>query len=162
DRSGIIQGHPDVRRIGTTFAPPKDLQRVPYPAPKRRNESLEGNATILLVSAPILDANARILGTALVGMNRSHIERAINQNGEQWAAAEVGGDYFDVLPLPGGRIALAVADVSGKGLAGCLVTSMIFSLLRAYHSSHASPASLLSALDERLGEILQRGNFVTM
>lgn len=274
DRSGVIQGHPDVRRIGTRFAPPKDLQRIPFPAPQRRNESLEGNETILLVSAPVLDADGRVLGTALVGMNRSHIEQAINQigkqqplilvaflltgfaasfflmsvllrpigalragierigrgdlstpveladrtefgllaeavnemssalrraqgemverarlahemelarqiqrsllpskptvagefiiRGEQWAAAEVGGDYFDVLSLPHGKIALAVADVSGKGLAGCLVTSMIFSLLRAYHSSHPSPASLLAALDERLGEILQRGNFVTM
>ena len=274
DRSGIIQGHPDVRRIGTRFARPNGLQRIPFPAPRRRNESLEGNGTILLVSAPILDADGRILGTALVGMNRSHIEQAINQigkqqplilvaflltgfaasfflmsillrpiatlrsgierigrgdlstpvkladktefgllaeavnemssalrraqgemverarlahemelarqiqrsllpskptvagefiiSGEQWAAAEVGGDYFDVLSLPDGKIALAVADVSGKGLAGCLVTSMIFSLLRAYHSTHPSPASLLAALDERLGEILQRGNFVTM
>jgi len=83
-------------------------------------------------------------------------------DGEQWAAAEVGGDYFDVLSLPDGKIGLAIADVSGKGLAGCLVTSMLFSLLRAFSSAHASPASLLAALDERLGGILQRGAFVTM
>jgi len=30
----------------------------------------------------------------------------------------VGGDYYDVIPQPDGSIALAVADVSGKGLAG--------------------------------------------
>ena len=82
--------------------------------------------------------------------------------GGHWAAAEVGGDYYDVIPLPDGNIALAVADVSGKGLAGCLITAMIFSLLRALRSLHPSPAALLAVLDERLGETLQRGSFVTM
>jgi serine phosphatase RsbU (regulator of sigma subunit)/anti-sigma regulatory factor (Ser/Thr protein kinase) len=83
-------------------------------------------------------------------------------HGGHWAAAEVGGDYYDVIPLPDGNVALAVADVSGKGLAGCLITAMIFSLLRALRSIHASPAELLAVLDERLGETLQRGSFVTM
>ena len=83
-------------------------------------------------------------------------------HGGHWAAAEVGGDYYDVIPLPDGKIALAVADVSGKGLAGCLITAMIFSLLRALRSIHHSPAELLAVLDERLGETLQRGSFVTM
>ena len=83
-------------------------------------------------------------------------------HGGHWAAAEVGGDYYDVIPLPDGNIALAVADVAGKGLAGCLITAMLFSLLRALRSIHASPAELLAVLDERLSETLQRGSFVTM
>jgi serine phosphatase RsbU (regulator of sigma subunit)/anti-sigma regulatory factor (Ser/Thr protein kinase) len=82
--------------------------------------------------------------------------------GDQSAAAEVGGDYWDVLPLPDGRIGLAVADVAGKGLAGCLVMSMLSALLRALRTTHASPAALLGALDERLAESLRPGVFVTM
>lgn len=82
--------------------------------------------------------------------------------GSQHAAAEVGGDYFDYFGLPDGRIGIAVADVAGKGLAGCLVMSMLSALLRAYRTSHASPARLLAVLDERLGETLQSGSFVTM
>jgi serine phosphatase RsbU (regulator of sigma subunit) len=82
--------------------------------------------------------------------------------GSQRAAAEVGGDYFDYFRLPDGRIGIAVADVSGKGLAGCLVMSMLSALLRAYRTTHASPASMLAVLDERLGETLQSGSFVTM
>jgi serine phosphatase RsbU (regulator of sigma subunit)/anti-sigma regulatory factor (Ser/Thr protein kinase) len=82
--------------------------------------------------------------------------------GGQWAAAEVGGDYYDVFPLPDGRIAMAIADVSGKGLAGCMIASMISALLRALRADHGSPAALLGLLDERLGETLAPGSFVTM
>src|SRR5262249_50265734 len=82
--------------------------------------------------------------------------------GDQRAAAEVGGDYYDVLRLSDGRVAVAVADVSGKGLAGCLVMSMLSALLRALRNDHASPSALLCALDERLSETLRPGTFVTM
>lgn len=82
--------------------------------------------------------------------------------GAQRAAAEVGGDYYDYFTLPDGRVAMAVADVSGKGLAGCLVMTMLYALLRADRAAAASPSSLLAAMDERLGETLRPGSFVTM
>jgi len=82
--------------------------------------------------------------------------------GSQHAAAEVGGDFYDYFPLADGRIGIAVADVAGKGLAGCMVMSMLSALLRAMRTSFTSPAGLLAALDDRLGETLQPGSFVTM
>lgn len=82
--------------------------------------------------------------------------------GVHQAAAEVGGDYFDVLQLPDGRIGIAIADVSGKGLAGCLVMSMVAVLLRSLRSSYSTPRELLIALDEQLSCNLRPGVFVTM
>jgi serine phosphatase RsbU (regulator of sigma subunit) len=82
--------------------------------------------------------------------------------GSQRAAAEVGGDYYDYFTLPDGKIGLAIADVSGKGLAGCLVMTMLYALLRADRAGATSPAALLVALDERLSETLRMGSFVTM
>ena len=82
--------------------------------------------------------------------------------GVHQAAAEVGGDYFDVLELPDGRVGIAIADVSGKGLAGCLVMSMVAVLLRSLRRSHRTPSALLAALDDQLSGNLRPGVFVTM
>jgi serine phosphatase RsbU (regulator of sigma subunit)/anti-sigma regulatory factor (Ser/Thr protein kinase) len=77
-------------------------------------------------------------------------------------AAEVGGDYYDFLERPDGRVAIAIADVAGKGLAGCLVTSMLSALVRALHTVHASPSALLVELERHLAATLEPGEFVTM
>jgi serine phosphatase RsbU (regulator of sigma subunit) len=47
------------------------------------------------------------------------------------AAQAVGGDYYDAIPLPDGRIALAFGDVAGKGVPGALVMSRISSVVRS-------------------------------
>ncbi|MGH7731469.1 MAG: ATP-binding SpoIIE family protein phosphatase, partial [Candidatus Eiseniibacteriota bacterium] len=78
------------------------------------------------------------------------------------AAAEVGGDYYDILPLADGRVAFAIADVAGKGLGGCLVMSMLSALLKALHAQFASPAELLVGLESRLEGTLRRGEFITI
>lgn len=82
--------------------------------------------------------------------------------GSHRAAAEVGGDFFDMLELPDGRVGLAIADVSGKGLAGCLVTSMLAGLIRAFGPQYPSPRELLIRLDGTLRGSLRPGTFVTM
>jgi serine phosphatase RsbU (regulator of sigma subunit)/anti-sigma regulatory factor (Ser/Thr protein kinase) len=82
--------------------------------------------------------------------------------GAQDAAAEVGGDYYDVFPLPDARVGVVVADVAGKGLAGCLVTSMIAVLVRTMRAYFESPARLLVRLEESLAGSLRPGTFVTV
>jgi anti-sigma regulatory factor (Ser/Thr protein kinase) len=74
----------------------------------------------------------------------------------------VGGDLYDVFALRDGKIGVAIADVSGKGLAGCLVSSMVSALLRAFRDEESSPAALLVRLERTLAGSLQPGTFVTM
>ncbi|MCA9751975.1 MAG: SpoIIE family protein phosphatase [Gemmatimonadetes bacterium] len=84
----------------------------------------------------------------------------VTVDGAHRAAAEVGGDLWDVFPLGDGRVGVAIADVSGKGLGGCLVTSMVSALLRAFRNDERSPARLLVRLEESLP--LRAGTFITM
>jgi serine phosphatase RsbU (regulator of sigma subunit) len=46
-------------------------------------------------------------------------------------AREVGGDYYDFLQLPGGRMALVLADIAGKGVSGALLMANLQASLRS-------------------------------
>lgn len=48
-----------------------------------------------------------------------------------YGAQEVGGDFYDCIPLPGGLLGLVVADVCGKGVPAALFVALTRSLLRA-------------------------------
>jgi serine phosphatase RsbU (regulator of sigma subunit) len=104
---------------------------------------------------------ARQIQSSLLPKQRTEAGEFVVE-GSQRAATEVGGDYFDHFMLPDGTIGLAIADVAGKGLNGCMVLSLLSGLLRAYRNSHRSPAELLAQIDERLTETLKPGTFVTM
>lgn len=65
-------------------------------------------------------------------------------------AAEVGGDFFQVIPLPSGRTLVVIGDVSGKGLRAAMIVSMIVGMLRTVASFTEEPAVILSELNRRL------------
>ena len=60
---------------------------------------------------------------------------------------QVGGDWYDVVDLDDGRIALVVGDCVGHGLAAATVMGQLRSACRAMLLEHASPAAALTALD---------------
>ena len=62
--------------------------------------------------------------------------------------AEVGGDWFDVLPLPDGAIGLAVGDVVGHDLRAAAAMGQLRSLLTSYAWEGSSPGQVLSRADE--------------
>lgn len=62
--------------------------------------------------------------------------------------AQVGGDFFDAFALPGGYVALAVADESGKGLSAAVRTMQVKDVLRAFAREHPqSPAAIMQHLN---------------
>lgn len=78
------------------------------------------------------------------------------------AASGVGGDFYDVVSLADGRSLLLIADVSGKGPEAAALTAMARYTLTTLARFHASPAELLSAVNETLVDQLPDGRFCSL
>lgn len=65
------------------------------------------------------------------------------------ADSGVGGDWYDVFHLPGGRIGLVMGDVVGHGLPAAIVMGRLRSALRAYALEFPDPAEVLGKLDHK-------------
>jgi hypothetical protein len=65
-------------------------------------------------------------------------------------AEEVGGDFFQVIAMPGGAALIALGDVSGKGLKAAMTVSLIVGTLRTLADFTQSPAEVLRGLNRRL------------
>jgi serine phosphatase RsbU (regulator of sigma subunit) len=78
-------------------------------------------------------------------------------------AQEVGGDFFQIIPLEGtevGSTLIVLGDVSGKGLQAAMTVSLIVGAVRTVASFTQSPARILAELNERLHGRL-KGGFAT-
>ncbi len=78
------------------------------------------------------------------------------------AGSQVGGDFYSAWPLPGGRLALLVGDVSGKGVAAAGVTAMVRYMTEALSQHSGEPAALVGELNEMLCPRMADGSLVTL
>jgi serine phosphatase RsbU (regulator of sigma subunit)/anti-sigma regulatory factor (Ser/Thr protein kinase) len=76
-------------------------------------------------------------------------------------AREVGGDFYDVIPLPDGRVAFVVGDVTDKGVPAALVMSATRSVLRATAQRLLEPGTVLREVNEYLVPDMPEKMFVT-
>ncbi|MGB7722533.1 MAG: PP2C family protein-serine/threonine phosphatase [Bryobacteraceae bacterium] len=74
---------------------------------------------------------------------------------------EVGGDYFDVIELAGGRTLFAVADVSGKGMPAALLAANIQALVRSSANFEADPLALARQINRHLSRYTPSDRFAT-
>lgn len=77
-------------------------------------------------------------------------------------ATEVGGDYYDLLPLPNDRLAVLVADVSGKGTSAALYMAELKGLMMSLSRVHDSPATILAEANRILAGDIDSRSFITM
>jgi phosphoserine phosphatase len=79
-----------------------------------------------------------------------------------WRPAEtVSGDYYDVIPLPDGRLGLVVADVSGHGVGAALLMASVRAMLHVLARMRSDPAEILPTLAELISPDLEGGRFLT-
>ncbi len=73
----------------------------------------------------------------------------------------IGGDYYDYVPLAGGRLGLVVADVSGKGIPAALIMATFRAALRTEIRRRASLPALAARLNGAVLEFRDAARFVT-
>jgi PAS domain S-box-containing protein len=78
------------------------------------------------------------------------------------AEAEVGGDWYDVIPIPGGEVGLVMGDVAGRGLAGASMVGQLRSALRAYALEGHPPQRVLEQLNRLVWNELGESQMATL
>ncbi len=76
--------------------------------------------------------------------------------------SEVGGDFFDVIPLERGEIGFCIADVSGKGMAAAILMSNFQANLRALFTHDITLTGLVEKLNSRVLETAKGERFITI
>jgi len=75
---------------------------------------------------------------------------------------QVGGDYFDFLALPDGKVGLGIADVSGKGTPAALLMANLQAALRSQALTNCEPAVGVANANRLLCQSVEKGKFATL
>lgn len=77
-------------------------------------------------------------------------------------AREVGGDFYDFIDLPEGKLGVVVGDVTDKGVPAAMVMAATRQLLRGAAQRLVSPGKVLERVNELMSPTMPRGMFVTI
>lgn len=77
-------------------------------------------------------------------------------------AKSVSGDYFDVFPSGPDKLAVCIADVSGKGMAAALLMANLQASVKAFAIENPSPGRMCARLNAALSNNIAPGRFVTL
>jgi serine phosphatase RsbU (regulator of sigma subunit) len=75
---------------------------------------------------------------------------------------ELGGDFYDFLPLGSEKAALLIADVSGHGFSAALIAAMLKFTFQMVAPGEPSPEAIVSRINERFCRILKQDDFITL
>lgn len=116
-----------------------------------------------LKTEPVLKEmkEAQKIQAGLMPRRAPHLRR-FKMTGVCLPCRTVGGDWYDYVPLPDGRTAVVLADVSGKGMGAALLMSSTRSILRMVARDTWSPGAVLGAVNRVLVADLPASKFITM
>ena len=86
----------------------------------------------------------------------------LDYSGQCRPAREVGGDYYDFLELPNGRLGIAIGDVSGKGVGAALMMACLEASLRALASVVRDPADLMGQVNGLVCQASATNRYATL
>ena len=77
-------------------------------------------------------------------------------------ANTVGGDFYDILPLPDGRLVVAVGDVAGKGSPAALLMALLLAMMRTLVDEGLEPGALVARLNIQVSRHAPASRFITL
>jgi serine phosphatase RsbU (regulator of sigma subunit) len=86
----------------------------------------------------------------------------VSLSGHCEPAREVGGDYYDFLPLDDDRLGILIADVSGKGTSAAFYMAELKGLVLSLSRQHVSPRRMLIEANRIISKHLDSRSFITM
>ena len=81
--------------------------------------------------------------------------------GISFACYEIGGDYYDFIPKPDGKILIALGDVSGKGTAAALLMSSLHASIHAQSSAGSNLTQMVTSVNQYLADNTPANRFIT-
>ncbi|HEB52847.1 MAG TPA: GAF domain-containing protein, partial [bacterium] len=78
------------------------------------------------------------------------------------AAEQASGDTYDFVPMPDGRLAIMIGDVTGHGVGAALLTHAVQAALRSYLELIDDAAKVVTRVNQRLVETVETGNFMSL
>jgi sigma-B regulation protein RsbU (phosphoserine phosphatase) len=88
--------------------------------------------------------------------------KSLDISGEMIPAMQVGGDYYDVIPISDTKLFIVVGDVSGKGLPASLYMTKLQTMVQLSCTEGKSPREILIDVNKRIYSSLERNSFITM
>jgi serine phosphatase RsbU (regulator of sigma subunit) len=86
----------------------------------------------------------------------------IEVHGQTRPANTVGGDFYDIQPLPDGRVLIGLGDVAGKGSPAALLMALLLAMLRTLLDEGLAPAALMTRLNLQIWRHAPRSRFITL
>ena len=83
-------------------------------------------------------------------------------SGEMIPAMQIGGDYYDVIPVSDSKLFVVVGDVSGKGLPASLYMTKLQTMVQLSCTDAKTPKEILIDVNKRIYASIERNSFITM
>lgn len=94
--------------------------------------------------------------------NFQEMPPAIGVFGKSNPAKQIGGDFFDLIPLDDGRLLVVLGDVSGKGMPAAILMAMTRMIIHSVVQNCSDPVTILERVNNKLCKELDSYHFVTL
>ena len=161
------------RRIGVLYLDSRERGSILSPVTRNAIETLATEAAVAIENARLYREAAEKTKLEQELNLAAEIQHALMPEGERRGAffeatgtsvacRAIGGDFFEYVDLPDGRLGFALGDVSGKGAPAALLTAMVQGMFTVQAVASPGPAEALAQINKSLKRRSVESRFVTM